>query len=236
MKKLIIFAAAFFAGVIIAFGVMVGMALVKKNEAENVFAAAMDEYLEAINSDDLDVDKIMELSDKIYSEEYYGVVEAAAKEYIRDIFVPYLSIKKLDKEPLFTKGLTKEVIEPDMPNFDTSKQLIADMQDNIELILFTTESSFSEEAALKYLDESVNDNYKQLFISQVEEIYTDEGIKQNFKDYAKKMRTKCNNYTDVLSFLISHNGAWHLEGDAVAFKTTALTNEWNQLLARIGQK
>jgi len=237
MKKLIIFAAAFFGGAVIAFGVLFGSALTKKNEQEQIFVAAMDEYIEAINADDADVDKIMELSDKIYSSDNYAVVEAAAKEYMRDIFVPYLSVKKAEQEPLFKDGITKDLIESDQPNFEKSKESIVSMQDYIDLMLVVVDGSFSEEAALKYLDTSgLNKDYVELYINQVAELYTEEGIKQNFKDYAKKMRIRCNNYADVISFLIDHNGKWHIQDDKVAFKTTALTNEYNQLLERIGQK
>ena len=240
MKNVIIFAGAFFVGALVAFAGIFLLAVNTRNMENDTYVAAMEEYREVINADEVDIKKITELADSISSDGDYALVEQASKQYIRDVFVPYLSARQTQKKAPYTGGINRELIESNQPNFEKTIATFKEMEEEITLVRTVGNTLFSHEAALEYMyattADEIDEFYIGLFEEQTAELYDDQEMRENYITYANYMQLKTDQYRAVINFLINHNGAWHLEGDAVVFRTTALTNEYNQLLAQISQE
>ena len=214
---------------------------VNSNLQESAFHASMEEYRKAINSDPVIIDTINELSETINSDGYYGAVEGAAKEYMRDMFVPYYTAKQLENREIFKNGITKSLIESDQPNFEDTLGVLDDMDNCLTLIYVVADSLFNRDTALEYFgtaEDLTDDNeyYFALYEEQVEELYTNEKLRDDMLEYYEKMNKKLMAYKEVINFLVANNGSWRLEGDSVVFTTTWLTNQYNQLLANLAQE
>ena len=221
---------------VFTFVVFMGIAIWNKKAQENVYVAAMEEFREAINADKTDIDKITELANQVKSDGYYAYIEQAAKCYIYDTFVPYFSAIELQENGLFKDGVTATLIEAERPDFGNSLTSIAKMKEYANLISKAANTIFSREDALDYLESGLSDYYIALFDEQVEEIYNNPELKQNYLNYAAAMQQKSDAYVEVINFLKANKNYWHIQNDTISFKTTALTNQYNQLLAKIGQK
>ncbi len=237
MNKVVRFIVVFLCMAAFAFVVFFGLLIADKNNQEDIYYAAMEEYRELINADEPDIDQINNLADNgVYCDGYYATVEEASKKYIRDIFVPYFSIQKLAKTAVFKDGITKEIIEAGQPEFTDALEVIEKMDAYLAVMYMAADSLFSKEVALDYLGAGLDEYYIDMFIVQVEELYTNKGMQQDMFSYYDEMTNKNIAYKEALEFLKANNGSWHLEGDKVAFSTTALTNQYNQLLERVSQK
>ena len=234
MKKFVRFILIVLGVAIFACAIFVFSSISNKKDQLDIFYASMDEFCDAITADDVDADKIDELAGTINSGDDYGYVEQAAKTYLRDIFIPYITALELEKTSVFKAGITKEIISTEQPEFKDSLQAIDDMEDAISVMyMAVADGYFSQEGALQYLDEDFDDYYIGLFSEQVEEVYSNEEMMQDYQNYYYFMHDKCVAYRAVIQFLIANNGSWRLDGDTVAFKTTALTNQYNELLAKV---
>ena len=236
MRKIITFIACILFVVGVGVAITAATVLMTKNNQENDFAKEMQEYKALFNAKEPDLEKISERAKDIRTSGYYMYVELAAKEYLRDVFGPFLAVKQSREGLVFKDGITKELIEAGQPEFKDALAAIDDMQTNIELLRVTASISFSEEAAIGYLEGDLEDYYTELLLDQVSEVYTDTQLKQQFLVYASQMQEQHDIYKEAIDFLVAHNGSWHLENDVVVFKTTALTNQYNQILAKLDQK
>ena len=237
MNKVVRFIVVFLCMAAFASVVFFGLLIAQKNSQEDVYYAAMEEYRELINADEPDIDQINNLADNgVYCDGYYGTVEEASKKYIRDIFVPYFSIQKLAKTSVFKDGITKEIIEAGQPEFTDALEVIDKMDNYLTVMYMAADSLFSEEVALDYLGAGLDEYYVDMFIVQVEELYANKSMQQDMFRYFDEMTNKSKAYKEALEFLKANTGSWHLDGDKVVFSTTALTNQYNQLLERVSQK
>lgn len=214
---------------------------VSSNLQETAFHASMEEYRQAINAEIVDVDTIINLSETINSDGYYGSVEGAAKEYMRDLFVPYYTARSFEEEEVFKNGITKQLIESDQPQFEKTIETLDEMDGYLTLIYVAADSLFNRDTALEYYgtaEDLTDDNeyYFALYEEQVEELYTNEKLRDDLFEYYEKMNNKLTAYREVINFLVANNGSWRLEGDSVVFTTTWLTNQYNQLLANLAQE
>ena len=237
MNKVVRFVIVFLCMAAFAFMVFFALLIADKNNQEDTYYVAMEEYRELINADEPDIDQINSLADDgVYCDGYYGSVEEASKKYIRDVFVPYFTIQKLAKTSVFKDGITKEIIEAEQPEFTKALEAIENMDNYLAVMYMAADSLFSKEVALDYLGAGLDEYYIDMFIVQVEELYTNKSMQQDMFNYYDEMASKSKAYKEALEFLKAHNGSWHLDGDTVVFSTTALTNQYNQMLAKLGQK
>ena len=220
---------------IICFVVMIVVSIISTNTQEATYVAAMTQYRDAFITDEVDFSVINELAEKTYSDGKYGLVEKASKDYIYDIFMPYFMAQATEEEAIFKNGVTKELIEEEQPDFKKSLETITEMREYLAVIKEAANTLFSREEAFKYLAGYIGDYYEELFEEQVAELYEDQEMKQDYLNYVASMQKKCDAYAEVINFLKSNNGSWHLDGDVVVFKTTWLTNQYNQLLEKINQ-
>lgn len=224
-----------------AAGTFFAITVTNINMQEDAFHAAMAEYREAINAEEPDIEKITELAGNIYTDDYYGSVEQAAKEYMRDLFIPYYTAKLVENEMIFKDGITKELIESDQPKFEKTIEVLDDMDYSLTALHTAIDSLFSRDTALKYFgtEEDLNEDtepFFSLYEEQVEELYTNTELQSKLLDYYEKTNKKLTAYREVINFLVTNEGSWHLEGDSVVFKTTWLTNQYNQMLANLAQE
>ena len=239
MRKVAHIIAALLCIVALGGGIFVLSTISSKKTQQDIFYASMDEFCDAIIADGASAEKIDELANTINSSENYALVEKAAKMYLRDIFVPYLTALETEKKSVFKDGITKEFIESEQPEFKDALNTIDEMEEAISVTYIAADTNFSKEAALEYIsdvDETFDEFYEELFLEQVEEIYSDEEMKNDLINYYFNIYNQCEKYREIIRFLIANNGSWQLDGDAVIFKTTALTNQYNQLVEKYNQK
>lgn len=233
MKKVWIGVALFVAAMVAVFGVL---ALTRekapgdKQQKAN-FDAAMKAYKEAIeDSSDGATQRIIELSEKIESSDDYGRVEKAAKAYIKDLIVPYYTADDLQQSKLYKNGITTSLISEQQPDFvdamdDSTKTIAA-----LNALRDVADNMFLRDKAAEYLDEDLDQYYKDLFDSEVKEFYDNTKLKQQYFDLVNKMLPKAQYYDGILRFLIDNKGSWRLEDNKITFKTTKLTNLYNAMI------
>ena len=237
MNKVVRFIVVFLCMAAFAFVVFIALLITEKNNQEDTYYAAMTEFRDLIDADEPDIDQINNLADNgVYCNGYYGSVEEASKKYIRDVFVPYFTIQKLAKTSVFKDGITKDIIKDGQPEFTDALEAIEKMDNYLAVMYMAADSLFSKEVALDYLGAGLDEYYIDMFIAQVEELYTNKSMQRDMFNYYDEMTTKTKAYKEALEFLKANNGSWHLDDDKVIFSTTALTNQYNQLLEKVGQK
>jgi len=233
MKKIWIILGAIFGVAIVVCGILASIAPAGRKKDEKVFRAAMEEYRAVINADTSDCTLLGELATEISSSGDYARVEKAAKDYLRDVFVPFWQASKISGGELYQSGLSKIILESDQPEFKNTHATISEMSALLRIIQKNADTLFSREAAFTYLGDDLNDYYMELFDEQVEEIYSNQQMRQDFTEYVQAISKMNAHYTEILNFLAANPGKWYFEGETIVFKTVALTNQYNQILERI---
>ena len=194
------------------------------------YTKAMEEFHEVVNSDSPDkAKKMKELAGDIKSEGDYARVEKAVKEYMCDVIIPFEEAASVQNDGIYTTSISIELLQNDAPDFAKPYATMATMEEKLDGIQKVVDTLFEREAAMKYLDGDLDDSYISLFEEEANDIYNDPDFKQSYVDYIETLRTITFHYRNILDFLVANNGNWHLEDGAIAFKTTQLTDQYNNL-------
>ncbi len=200
--------------------------------AEN-YHTAMDAFHAATSKESATaISQIKELAEKIESSDDYVIVERAAKNYLRDVLLPYYEIAELQSQGIYQSGINAELLSTQRPDFTTALSEVNTMREKLGQLQNAADNLFLREAAEAYLgDAELSDELRQLFDDEVRGVYDDTALKQDYFNFINTYQPKTDYYTKILDFLVANQKNWYLENNKIIFKTTALTRQYNTLVS-----
>ena len=212
----------------IFFGVIIFYSVNQELKIENNLSEI--DYL--VNYDMFDP-RIDDLLNNYVSSGDYLVVEKATKEYLKDILYYARRIDELNDNEEFIMVLSMENFYSDMPEFNDSLRIIADVSLEITDIQENFVNLLQEDVVLSYLDDNIfsyyKDYYKEL-IFDADSIEDDALTVESNLDFVLSVLDL---YEEFYTFLSDNKDDWIVDGEYIYFSNTDLEEEYLDILYRI---
>lgn len=177
--------------------------------------------------------RIDDLLNNYVSSGNYLVVEKATKEYLKDILYYARRIDELNDNEEFIMVLSMENFYSDMPEFNDSLRIIADVSLEITDIQENFVNLLQEDVVLSYLDDNIfsyyKDYYKEL-IFDADSIENDALTVESNLDFVLSVLDL---YEEFYTFLKDNKDNWVIDGEYIYFSNTDLEEEYLDILYRI---
>ena len=177
--------------------------------------------------------RIDDLLNNYVSSGNYLVVEKATKEYLKDILYYARRIDELNDNEEFIMVLSMENFYSDMPEFNDSLRIIADVSLEITDIQENFVNLLQEDVVLSYLDDNIfsyyKDYYKEL-IFDADSIEDDALTVESNLDFVLSVLDL---YEEFYTFLSDSKDDWIIDGEYIYFSNTDLEEEYLDILYRI---
>lgn len=177
--------------------------------------------------------RINDLLNNYVSSGNYLVVEKATKEYLKDILYYARRIDELNDNEEFIMVLSMENFYSDMPEFNDSLRIIADVSLEITDIQENFVNLLQEDVVLSYLDDNIfsyyKDYYKEL-IFDADSIEDDALTVESNLDFVLSVLDL---YEEFYTFLSDSKDDWIVDGEYIYFSNTDLEEEYLDILYRI---
>lgn len=177
--------------------------------------------------------RIDDLLNNYVSSGNYLVVEKATKEYLKDILYYARRIDELNDNEEFIMVLSMENFYSDMPEFNDSLRIIADVSLEITDIQENFVNLLQEDVVLSYLDDNIfsyyKDYYKEL-IFDADSIEDDALTVESNLDFVLSVLDL---YEEFYTFLSDNKDDWIVDGEYIYFSNTDLEEEYLDILYRI---
>ena len=177
--------------------------------------------------------RIDDLLNNYVSSGNYLVVEKATKEYLKDILYYARRIDELNDNEEFIMVLSMENFYSDMPEFNDSLRIIADVSLEITDIQDNFVNLLQEDVVLSYLDDNIfsyyKDYYKEL-IFDADSIEDDALTVESNLDFVLSVLDL---YEEFYTFLSDNKDDWIVDGEYIYFSNTDLEEEYLDILYRI---
>ena len=177
--------------------------------------------------------RIDDLLNNYVSSGDYLVVEKATKEYLKDILYYARRIDELNDNEEFIMVLSMENFYSDMPEFNDSLRIIADVSLEITGIQDNFVNLLQEDVVLSYLDNNIfsyyQDYYKEL-IFDADSIEDDALTVESNLDFVLSVLDL---YEEFYTFLKDNKDNWVIDGEYIYFSNTDLEEEYLDILYRI---
>lgn len=163
----------------------------------------------------------------------YLVVEKATKEYLKDIIYYARRIDELNDNEEFIMVLSMENFYSDMPEFNDSLRIIADVSLEITDIQENFVNLLQKDVVLSYLNDNIfsyyKDYYKEL-IFDADSIEDDALTVESNLDFVLSVLDL---YEEFYTFLKDNKDNWVIDGEYIYFSNTDLEEEYLDILYRI---
>ena len=163
----------------------------------------------------------------------YLVVEKATKEYLKDIIYYARRIDELNDNEEFIMVLSMENFYSDMPEFNDSLRIIADVSLEITDIQENFVNLLQEDVVLSYLDDNIFSYYKDYYkdlIFDADSIEDDALTVESNLDFVLSVLDL---YEEFYTFLSDNKDDWIVDGEYIYFSNTDLEEEYLDILYRI---
>ena len=177
--------------------------------------------------------RIDDLLNNYVSSGNYLVVEKATKEYLKDIIYYARRIDELNDNEEFIMVLSMENFYSDMPEFNDSLRIIADVSLEITDIQENFVNLLQEDVVLSYLDDNIFSYYKDYFkdlIFDADSIEDDALTVESNLDFVLSVLDL---YEEFYTFLSDNKDDWIVDGEYIYFSNTDLEEEYLDILYRI---
>ncbi len=161
----------------------------------------------------------------------YAIVEKAAKDYIKDLYEVTTNIASIISDDKIMTLTTYENFENDGPDFIESKKYIEETKENLENYKNLYAELYTEEKELSYLSKQLDEYYIDFYLNYLI------GNQDNQEDIAN-IETIINILSaseNVIDFLIDNKDAWKLNNNMISFNSEELSNQYNDLILKIGE-
>ena len=194
----------------------------------------MTEIVKYINNDDVDTEKIKEITAEDITTGNRLAVEKALENYIIDMANAIkTSIILLDDQRM-TNLLTAANYQSDGPNFVSSKNYISETKQkllqNKESILMLTDTT----KVVEYFTNPTDDDY---YDEMYKELAIGNGLDMNsirgFSDSIDSIINLLDVSDETLTFLSQNVGAWQIQNNQIYFTNENLLNTYNSYIAKI---
>ena len=212
----------------IFFGVIIFYSVNQELKIENNLSEI--DYL--VNYDMFDP-RIDDLLNNYVSSGNYLVVEKATKEYLKDILYYARRIDELNDNEEFIMVLSMENFYSDMPEFNDSLRIIADVSLEITDIQDNFVNLLQEDVVLSYLDDNIFSYYKDYYKELIFDADSIEDDALTIESNLDFVLSVLDLYEEFYTFLSDNKDDWIVDGEYIYFSNTDLEEEYLDILYRI---
>lgn len=177
--------------------------------------------------------RIDDLLNNYVSSGNYLVVEKATKEYLKDILYYARRIDELNDNEEFIMVLSMENFYSDMPEFNDSLRIIADVSLEITDIQENFVNLLQEDVVLSYLDDNIFSYYKDYYKELIFDTDSIEDDALTIESNLDFVLSVLDLYEEFYTFLSDNKDDWIVDGEYIYFSNTDLEEEYLDILYRI---
>lgn len=177
--------------------------------------------------------RINDLLNNYVSSGNYLVVEKATKEYLKDILYYARRIDELNDNEEFIMVLSMENFYSDMPEFNDSLRIIADVSLEITDIQENFVNLLQEDVVLSYLDDNIFSYYKDYYKELIFDTDSIEDDALTIESNLDFVLSVLDLYEEFYTFLSDSKDDWTVDGEYIYFSNTDLEEEYLDILYRI---
>ena len=177
--------------------------------------------------------RINDLLNNYVSSGNYLVVEKATKEYLKDILYYARRIDELNDNEEFIMVLSMENFYSDMPEFNDSLRIIADVSLEITDIQENFVNLLQEDVVLSYLDDNIFSYYKDYYKELIFDADSIEDDALTIESNLDFVLSVLDLYEEFYTFLSDNKDDWIVDGEYIYFSNTDLEEEYLDILYRI---
>ena len=177
--------------------------------------------------------RINDLLNNYVSSGNYLVVEKATKEYLKDILYYARRIDELNDNEEFIMVLSMENFYSDMPEFNDSLRIIADVSLEITDIQENFVNLLQEDVVLSYLDDNIFSYYKDYYKELIFDADSIEDDALTIESNLDFVLSVLDLYEEFYTFLSDSKDDWIVDGEYIYFSNTDLEEEYLDILYRI---
>lgn len=177
--------------------------------------------------------RINDLLNNYVSSGNYLVVEKATKEYLKDIIYYARRIDELNDNEEFIMVLSMENFYSDMPEFNDSLRIIADVSLEITDIQENFVNLLQEDVVLSYLDDNIFSYYKDYYKELIFDTDSIEDDALTIESNLDFVLSVLDLYEEFYTFLSDSKDDWIVDGEYIYFSNTDLEEEYLDILYRI---
>lgn len=177
--------------------------------------------------------RIDDLLNNYVSSGDYLVVEKATKEYLKDILYYARRIDELNDNEEFIMVLSMENFYSDMPEFNDSLRIIADVSLEITDIQDNFVNLLQEDVVLSYLDDNIFSYYKDYYKELIFDADSIEDDALTIESNLDFVLSVLDLYEEFYTFLSDNKDDWIVDGEYIYFSNTDLEEEYLDILYRI---
>ena len=177
--------------------------------------------------------RIDDLLNNYVSSGNYLVVEKATKEYLKDILYYARRIDELNDNEEFIMVLSMENFYSDMPEFNDSLRIIADVSLEITDIQENFVNLLQEDVVLSYLDDNIFSYYKDYYKELIFDTDSIEDDALTIESNLDFVLSVLDLYEEFYTFLSDSKDDWIVDGEYIYFSNTDLEEEYLDILYRI---
>ena len=177
--------------------------------------------------------RIDDLLNNYVSSGNYLVVEKATKEYLKDILYYARRIDELNDNEEFIMVLSMENFYSDMPEFNDSLRIIADVSLEITDIQDNFVNLLQEDVVLTYLDDNIFSYYKDYYKELIFDADSIEDDALTIESNLDFVLSVLDLYEEFYTFLSDNKDDWIVDGEYIYFSNTDLEEEYLDILYRI---
>lgn len=163
----------------------------------------------------------------------YLVVEKATKEYLKDILYYARRIDELNDNEEFIMVLSMENFYSDMPEFNDSLRIIADVSLEITDIQENFVNLLQEDVVLSYLNDNIFSYYKDYYKELIFDADSIEDDALTIESNLDFVLSVLDLYEEFYTFLSDNKDDWIVDGEYIYFSNTDLEEEYLDILYRI---
>ncbi len=183
---------------------------------------------------DINDSRIDDLLNNYVSSGDYLVVERACKEYLKDILYYARKIDELNYNEEFIMVLSMENFYSDMPEFNDSLRIIADVSLEITDIQENFVNLLQEDVVLSYInDKNLMSYYKEYFKELIFDADSIEDDALTIESNLDFILNVLDLYEEFYTFLSDNKDDWIVDGEYIYFSNTDLEEEYLDILYRI---
>ena len=189
-----------------------------------------------LNNYPLDYEALDKQMSTIITKDDYAKVEKAAKDYSKD-FVNYMNqFDTLLNNETIVNALSVETIKEDGPDFTKTKNTLSESKTSLDTILTNFSNYLTEEVAMSYvkdmeLDDYYIDFYKRYTLG--DNLSEMESARDEILKNLNNLKSLIENEEEGINFLAKNKGTWEIEDDQLLFSSESLSNQYNDIIAKI---
>ncbi len=216
--------------------VVIALMVTADFKQEGKLEKELDSLYVLLNNYPLDYEALDKKLSTTITTDDYGKVEKAIKDYSRD-FVNYMKqFDTLINDETLINAVSVENIKEDGPDFTNTKNKLSESKSSLDTLLTNFSDYLTEEFALSYikdneLDEYYIDIYKQYVLG--DNFSEMESAKNDIVKSLNDIKALIENEEETIDFLVKNKGNWEIENDQLVFYTETLSNQYNDIVAKI---